>query len=120
MQLSHITLLLNAVAMALAKNPVLGNRWIDHNCKVLHSKPHQLYHVNECIELKNINSLSMTWPGDCYLYDGHQCTGKVVAEFTTDTGDGEVGHNGGAFEFCYDTSRGRWPKAKSFKCLWKD
>ncbi|XWW94106.1 hypothetical protein V2A60_002048 [Cordyceps javanica] len=120
MQLSQLTLVLATAAVASANvNPLLGNRFTDHKCKVLHSKPNRAFHVNECIELQTVGSLTMNFAGDCYLYDGHQCHGKVVAQFETYNGDGKVGQDA-MTGMCYDTSRGRWPKAKSFDCVWKD
>ncbi|ATY62319.1 hypothetical protein A9K55_008702 [Cordyceps militaris] len=62
----------------------------------------------------------MNFPGNCDLYDGHQCKGKVIAEFDTYNGDGKVKPHPDIDGYCYDTSRGRWPKAKSFECSFKD
>ncbi|OAA75155.1 hypothetical protein LEL_07143 [Akanthomyces lecanii RCEF 1005] len=63
----------------------------------------------------------MNLPGSCRLYDGYQCHGKVVADFETYDGDGKVSPEwDSAAGYCYGTSRGRWPKVKSFDCIWKD
>ncbi|KAJ4147517.1 hypothetical protein LMH87_002029 [Akanthomyces muscarius] len=79
-----------------------GNRFADHKCKVLQSRPHQEYHVNECIDLQNVGSLNMNFPGSCRLYDV-MAKLRPTSKPTT------------AME-----SRGRWAKVKSFDCTWKD
>ncbi|KAJ6784950.1 hypothetical protein PWT90_10740 [Aphanocladium album] len=102
MQLSQIALVIAAAATASATQVFAGERFADHKCGEPHSLPNRDFHVGECIELETVQ--------------GHQCSGKLVGDFQDFKGPGKVTPYYG-YGACYDTSKGYWPKARSYMCI---
>ncbi|KAJ3493140.1 hypothetical protein NLG97_g4927 [Lecanicillium saksenae] len=126
MQLSQIALLIAAAGAASATQVFAGERYADHKCEEPHSLPNRDYHVGECIELETVKSLNLEYYAICILYEYVSKSPRslsvppllrnLVADFQDFKGPGKVASYDG-YGACYDTSKGYWPKAKSYMCV---